>query len=364
MIPHIHPSRRALFHRLVWVAFVSGGMPRTIGGEPALERLQPTRTEEGQLVAFNRGTYQARELSKVLPLDLPWPVGPELAKTIARLGLNKNPPPAMQPMPARILGDVFLVGQAHRSTNLTYMIDCGPEGVALIDPSYDSEFDRTVENIEKCGRARKDIRWVINTHCHTDHSWADHQFSDLGAQIVIHEADAAAIEKGTRVTAFDRYDLKHFPLTRVDRRLSDGEELRLGNKIFQIIHTPGHTPGSMCLLLQIESKNVLFSGDTVFYDSMLGLQGLPYSENDRYLKSVAKLEVFKLNAVPVRWDLLLPGHGTMVLERAYLDVQKARERIEHDLMLGRELLVPPHPALEYRRKMFGRPATPFGRVAD
>ncbi len=239
---------------------------------------------------------------------------------------------------------------------LTYLIDCGPEGVAVIDPSYDSEFEHTLANIETCGRSRKEIRWVINTHCHTDHSLADAKFHRLGAEILIHEADAEAIEKGTRVTAFSRYNLAEFPRCPGGRRLSDGEILRLGNKQFEVIHTPGHTPGSMSLLLQIDGKNVLFSGDTVFFDGMLGWQGNPYADNRRYLASVKKLEHFTLGAKPVQWDLLLPGHTTMVLERAYLDVQKARERIEFELAAGRELLTPPYTP-EYRKRMFGRPAT-------
>jgi glyoxylase-like metal-dependent hydrolase (beta-lactamase superfamily II) len=238
------------------------------------------------------------------------------------------------------------------------MIDCGPEGVAVIDPSMDSEFERTVENIEKCGRAKKDIRWVINTHCHTDHSLSDRRFHEIGAQIIIHEADAAAIEKGTLVTLFGRYKLTEFPRCPVDRRVSDGEELRLGNKVFLVIHTPGHTPGSASFLLQVEGKNVLFSGDTVFYDSMLGFQLHPYADNRQYLASVTKLEHFTLNEAPVRWDLLLPGHGAIALDRAWLDVQKARERIEHDLAAGRELLTP-RSTPEYRQKMYGRPAAEF-----
>jgi len=106
----------------------------------------------------------------------------------------------------------------------------------------DSEFERTLENIEKCGRAKKDIRWVINTHCHTDHSLSDRKFHEIGAQIIIHEADAAAIEKGTLVTLFGRYKLTEFPQCPVDRRLSDGEELRLGDKVFVVIHTPATRP--------------------------------------------------------------------------------------------------------------------------
>jgi glyoxylase-like metal-dependent hydrolase (beta-lactamase superfamily II) len=261
-------------------------------------------------------------------------------------------------MPSRIVGDVYLVGQGALS-NLTYMIDCGPEGVAIIDPTYESEFENTLVNVEKCGRARKDIHWVINTHCHTDHSWADRKFHDLGAEIIIHEADAAAIEKGTDVTAYTRYKLTEFPRCPVARKLSDGERLRLGTKTFQVIHTPGHTPGSASFLLREDGRNVLFSGDTVFFDSMLGWQGNPYADNRAYLHSLEKLEHFTQDSKQVNWDILLPGHGSIALDQAYRDVMKARERIAGDLAAGREILTPPYAAQEYRRKMFGRAAVSF-----
>ena len=347
---HIHP--RLVLAPLLLLA-LAGGYRAAVG----VPRVQGIRTEEGQLVGFDRSTYQQRELSKRLPLDEPWPSGPELAKALARYGLDRNVPTKTLPMPSQILGDVYLVGQDQFS-NLTYLVDCGSEGVAVIDPSYDSEFERTLTNIEACGWSRKDIRWVINTHCHSDHTLADRKFRALGAQIIIHELDAAAIEMGTQVTLFYRYKLAEFPRCPVDRRLSDGEEMRLGNKVFVVIHTPGHTPGSASFLLQAEGKNLLFSGDTVFFDSMLGLQSTPYADNRQYLASFAKLERFTLNAGPVRWDVLLPGHGPIVLDRAYLDIQKGRERVEHDLAVGRELLTPRN-TQEYRRRMFGRPASPF-----
>ncbi len=316
-------------------------------------QLEGTRTEEGQLVAFARGPFLARELAKKLPLDEPWPAGPALAKAQARFSLAA--PPRTLVFPSQIVGDVYLVGQSSLS-NLTYMIDCGTEGVAIVDPTYESEVENTLANVEKCGRSRQDVRWVINTHCHTDHSWADRKFHELGAQIIIHQADADAIEKGTQLTAFLRYNLPEFPRCPVGHRLSDGEILRLGNKVLQVIHTPGHTPGSASFLLQGDGKNVLFSGDTVFYDGMLGWQANPYADNRAYLHSLEKLEHFEIGTQPVRWDLLLPGHGAIALDHAWLDVQKARERIEYTLAAGREVLTPPYPDPEYRRKMFGRPA--------
>jgi metallo-beta-lactamase class B len=142
------------------------------------------------------------------------------------------------------------------------MIDCGEEGVAIIDPTYESEFEHTIENVEKCGYPRAKIRWVLNTHCHVDHAQADSKFRALGAQILVPEFDADAVEKGTRLTAFYLVGQTSFPKSKVDRRLSDGEELRLGNKLLHVIHNPGHTPGSASLCCR-GRQEFAFSGDTV-----------------------------------------------------------------------------------------------------
>jgi hydroxyacylglutathione hydrolase len=127
--------------------------------------------------------------------------------------------------------------------------------------------------------------------------------------------------------------------------------------VLQVIHTPGHTPGSACFLLQADGKNLLFSGDTVFYDHMLGWQGNPYADNPRLLASLDKLLKFSLDTSVLRWDMLLPGHGAIALDRAYLDVAKDRDTLAGDVAASREVLVTPHARPEYRARMFGRPAS-------
>jgi glyoxylase-like metal-dependent hydrolase (beta-lactamase superfamily II) len=316
-------------------------------------------TEEGQQVVFDRFTWQYRELAKKLPASETWPTGQTMQDVLKRYGLSENAPAAAIPVPARITSDVYLVGQDHVS-NLTYMIDCGRDGVAIIDPTYESEFERTLANVEKCGHSRKEIHWVVNTHCHVDHAMADKKFRDLGAQIAVHEADAAAIEKGTRVTAYylikdDTGKVAPFPHCPVDRRLADGEELKLGNKVFEVIHTPGHTPGSACFLLRSDGKNILFSGDTVLYDGRLGWQGNPYADNRQYLFSLRKLNDFTLDGAKVQWDMLLPGHGAIAMDKAYLDVQKDRDLVAQLLRDGREIPGVPFQLPEYRKQMSGRP---------
>ena len=136
----------------------------------------------------------------------------------------------------------------------------------------------------------------------------------------------------------------------------DGEELRLGNKLIHVIDTPGHTPGSASFLLQADGKNLLFSGDTVLYDARLGWQGNPYADNRAYLASLEKLERYTLAGGPFRWDVLLPGHGCISMDKAYLDVLKDRQTVASDLAAGREIQSVPFATTEYRQRMYGRPA--------
>jgi glyoxylase-like metal-dependent hydrolase (beta-lactamase superfamily II) len=339
----------ALDRRLLWIAVFGGLLGWAQRSVPPVSAIT---TEEGQRVAFDRGTYQFRELTKKLPPQEPWPAGPAARQALERFDITKNLPERV--VPVQIARGVYLVGQ-ERLSNLTFMIDGGPQGVAIIDPTEDSEFDLTIANVEKCGRRKEDIRWVLNTHCHVDHAMADRKFQQLGAEIIVHDADADAVEKGTQVTAF--YLLKGltaFPRCPVGRRVFDGEELELGQQKLRVIHTPGHTPGSVCFLLEVDGKNLLFSGDTVLYDGRLGWQGNPYADNQQYLASLRKLAAFTWNGAAVEWDMLLPGHGAMALDKAYLDVEKARASVEDSLARGKDILSTPYATPEYRKRMYGR----------
>jgi acetyl esterase/lipase/glyoxylase-like metal-dependent hydrolase (beta-lactamase superfamily II) len=317
-------------------------------------------TEEGQHVAFDGYTWQRRELSKRLPIDQPWPDEGKIGAVLAQYGLDKLPIAEFIPTPARILPDVYLVNS---QPNHTYLIDAGADGLALIDPGLPTNVDSILANIERLGFSRKQIKWVLNTHAHFDHSMADSQFRHLGAKILIGEADADAVEKGTRVTA--KFMLPQamqdaYPTAKVDWRLSDGEEVRLGNKVLHVIHTPGHTEGSSCFLLQIGGSNILFSGDTLLYDYRLGAQGTAYADNRAYVASLQKLAQFHLGLTDqLRWDVLLSGHGALVLDRAYMDIEKGWRTVQIDLLEGRQISALPFATDSYRKLMFGRPAMPL-----
>jgi glyoxylase-like metal-dependent hydrolase (beta-lactamase superfamily II) len=255
-----------------------------------------------------------------------------------------------------ILPNVYLVAS---NPTLTYLIDCGPEGVAIIDPGIVQDYSEIIANVEKLGFSKSRIRWVLNTHAHFDHSGSDYLFRKLGAQILIGAADADAVEKATLVTALNfAYgpNAPPFNVSVVDHKLSDGEVVHLGNKVLTVIHTPGHTEGSSCFFLRVGDKNVLFSGDTVLFDDRLGFQGTGFSDNRAYVQSLEKLAKFQLYLHDqFRWDVLLPGHGTIVLDRAYMDVEKDWHTVELDLINGSPIEALPFSTPDYRVLMYGRP---------
>lgn len=319
----------------------------------AVPELATRVTEEGQPVAFDRYTWERRELDKHLPPDQPWPGEGEVSTTYERLVPKEARAARFIEVPAHVLGDIYLVNS---EPNLTYLIDAGAEGLILIDPGLTMNLASIKANIARLGLATK-VRWVINTHAHFDHSMADAALRESGAEILIGADDAAAVETGGLSTGISAFlGDTPFPASKVDRRIADGEILKLGDKTLYAIHTPGHTPGSTCFLLHEAGKNVLFGGDTLLYDSRLGFQQDPYANNRDYLESLKKLADFRLNFMkPFRWDVLLPGHGAMVMERAYMDVEKGLRTVQIDQIEGYRIEALPFATPLYRTMMFGRP---------
>lgn len=309
--------------------------------------LETALTEDGQQVAWDGWAWQRRELTKFLPPNQAWPTDEQqLARLLAEHGLAEPGADAAIAVPARICAGVYLVGSW---PNHTYLIDCGVEGVALIDPGLSENFSAILDNIAALGLADRGVRWVLNTHGHFDHSMADDLFRNLGAEICVGADDVRAVADGTRETANFLIPeiVADYPTTTVDRSLADGDILRLGTQELLVIGTPGHTAGSVCVALQADGQRLLFSGDTALHDYRLGWQG-PYSDDDAYLRSLEQLALSS-------WDVLLPGHGTLVLDQADLDVDKAARAVARYVANG--AAIPPLPFADddYRRRMYGRP---------
>ncbi len=129
---------------------------------------------------------------------------------------------------------------------------------AVIDPAGDAQ--RLIDEIKNL---KIDVKYIILTHAHIDHILAlDDICNVFNAKVVIHTDDSTALNN-------DSYNLAMFfhtksPNKKADIVVKDKDILKLGENELKFIHTPGHTKGSMCILVD----DILISGDTLFYVSI------------------------------------------------------------------------------------------------
>jgi len=175
-----------------------------------------------------------------------------------------------------------------------YMID----GEIVVDTGTGTFFREMKDEIQNLGFNPKKIKTIVNTHCHFDHTGGNKKFRDwLKAKIAIHKKDRKSLESGKNTIA--EYFGGEAKAVSVDKELDRGDTIRTKNFSFEIIPTPGHTPGSICLYDR--RKKILISGDTVFSDGV-GRTDYPGGNKRDLIKSVKKL-------TKLRVDCLLPGHG-------------------------------------------------------
>ena len=175
---------------------------------------------------------------------------------------------------------MFTVGMLE--TNCFLVGDRGSGEAVVIDPGFDQESEaKTIfSEIERNGFR---IKYIINTHGHPDHTGGNQIMKKRsGAPILIYEDDASFLSNPP-----------------ADRKLRDGDSIEVGNIRLKVVHTPGHSPGSMALL----GEDFVFSGDTLFAGS-IGRYDLPGGSLDQLVNSLKR----KLLTLPdhVR---VYPGHG-------------------------------------------------------
>ncbi|MGB5158948.1 MBL fold metallo-hydrolase [Desulfobacterium sp. N47] len=168
----------------------------------------------------------------------------------------------------------------------------------LIDSGVDRNFFILQECLLELKLKVSDIDIVINTHEHFDHLGANRYFQDY-ALIAAHRFAATKITVEDRyVTMYKSGDLNEPPL-RVHLWLENRFRFDLGNYSLEVLHTPGHTSGSICIYEC--TQKLLFTGDTLFTGGSLSYIGESGSVGD-YINSTSLLESRKINE-------LYPGHG-------------------------------------------------------
>ena len=177
--------------------------------------------------------------------------------------------------------------------NFCYLIgDESTRSCALIDPAF--ETDRILSLVQTQGYRATHL---INTHCHSDHTAGNAAIvSATGAKLLIHKQDASRLGKLFN-SAFSRI-LGGQGSPRPDVLLQDGDIIEIGQTSLEVLHTPGHTPGGICLY----GEGNLFTGDTLFVGAV-GRTDLPGGSLDVLLESLEK----KLIVLPPE-TVVWPGH--------------------------------------------------------
>lgn len=191
-----------------------------------------------------------------------------------------------------MLIEIFALGPL--LTN-TIVVGCEKSRVAaVIDPSFEAE--KTVLAYLKKKHLKLEV--ILLTHSHWDHiAGAKALKTKTGAPIYIHQLDKGNLEKPGSDDVPLLYKIEGI---KADRFIQEGDEIKLGEIQLKVLHTPGHTPGSVCYFA--EREKVLFSGDTLFQGTM-GALHLPTSSAEKMWPSLKKLSLLPKDTV------VIPGHG-------------------------------------------------------
>jgi glyoxylase-like metal-dependent hydrolase (beta-lactamase superfamily II) len=201
--------------------------------------------------------------------------------------------------PSEIVKDIYIVGGPDITDSrdaCVYLLSLGE--LILIDTGAGWSVDKIIANIIKLGLDPKNITKIILTHCHIDHIGGVPEIRKrFGSKIFIHDLDAPPLENGDPVLTAAKWYQTSFPPTPVDVKFNLSEEiLMIGQQKLICLHTPGHTPGSICIYLDRGEKRILFAQD--LHGPILPEFGSNLEDWDRSTQKLLNLDA----------DILCEGH--------------------------------------------------------
>ncbi|MCX6023886.1 MAG: MBL fold metallo-hydrolase [Chloroflexi bacterium] len=226
----------------------------------------------------------------------------------------------------------------------------GSNGMGMIDTGTPPQPDQTLlPYLAVAGLDPAGITTIVNTHWHADHMGGNYKLLNMShARVAVHRLDAPYLENPyAAVTDLkSRYGRWHPnfgqdeaairktlpPASRVDRVLEDGEFINVGGFELQVIHTPGHTAGSICLYDR--ATRTLFSGDSLQGDGHGGGLAL-YTDVAPYIAALTKLDRFEIEML-VTAHLFFPAKQDVYKDgavRDYLRVCRAAPDLYNNQLL-------------------------------
>jgi glyoxylase-like metal-dependent hydrolase (beta-lactamase superfamily II) len=179
-----------------------------------------------------------------------------------------------------------------------YILICGTtsEGI-IIDPG-----DEPTKIINTLKKYKPKIKYILLTHAHVDHTRGIPQIKLFtGAPIYLHKADLPLYQNS--VAQAQKFGLYAEEPPPVDFFLKNGDIFEFGKFRLSTIHTPGHSPGGVCFMLDSEDRKMLFSGDTLFAGS-IGRTDFWGGSYEQLIDSI-KTRLLQLDEK----TLVYPGHG-------------------------------------------------------
>ena len=209
------------------------------------------------------------------------------------------------------------------------------EGIVIIDTGFNMEtYEVILRNLRYWGLDPKRINKILLTHCHYEHSGNCFRFAEEKADIYIHASEADALRKGNdRIAEFRFYGCEPYHPVQDCISVIDGEHIEAGGCDFEVLHTQGHSDGSVIYKLRMDDKTILFTGDTVLADKlcqegMVGWTGGADYDESKYIASLKML-------ADMDADVVLPGHGEVCM--------KDGGRLLNGTFLRARLLLTTHP---------------------
>ncbi len=198
----------------------------------------------------------------------------------------------------RIQDDVYWYKERGFLDANTYVIK--DKITVLIDPGSENYLERKLEEMREDGIDAKEVDLIMITHLHPDHCDATVALKELsGAKVALHPSQLRYLDiMAEEALKFIGIGMEK----KFDADLVLEDKLNIGNTELKIIHTPGHSPGSVCFYTL--AKKILICGDLVFEKSV-GRTDLPFGNKEELKSSIKKVSILDT-------ELLLPGHGAII----------------------------------------------------
>jgi metallo-beta-lactamase class B len=206
--------------------------------------------------------------------------------------------------PFKMIGNVYYVG----TEGLASYLITSPQGHVLVDTVMPESTALITANIEKLGFKIADIKFILNTHAHIDHTGGLAEIKRAsGARVVSGEADKSLLEGGYYPGAED-VDALNFPPVKVDRTVREGDKVTVGDVTLTARETPGHSPGCTSWEFSVKDGDatrsaLIFCSGTVALNRLVG-DPTHFGIVDDYRKTFARAKDMKV-------DVLFAPHPEM-----------------------------------------------------